>query len=189
MIYETIASIATLDHGCRFTPLGVVRDGDMLYAWLYPGTTLYNATLGGCVVLSVPSDPIDYARVLFGEARTENQEYCCPTLSNPYLVIEARVESIEMDGYKKRLTLRPVRAAKVSDPEPFTRLASCLVELLIAYTRVKVFDDCSEKLAHYRSVEPCISFLERRARGEYLTWFKRILASINAHLDACRGVG
>ena len=186
VIYETIASIRTRS-GCIAMPLGVRRTGNRLEALLYPGSRAYREAGGiECVVIAVPSSPLDIARVLLGEAKAMELDLCCPVYTTPYLLIETRVDSVEeTEGGLYRITLTPHSIKLVSIPEPFTRLASCLVELLVAYTRIRYWNSCEKRLAEYRSVYRCIEFLERRAVGDYRRYYSLVKSRIAELVEPC----
>ncbi len=188
VIYEAVASLR-LPEGCHPMPLGIERRGGLLYASLYPGSRAYSrADSLECIAAALPADPLDYARVLLGEAEPRHHGLCCPLYSSHYIAIEARVEGLEgSEGDVKRLTLRPTRILLGEHPEPFNRLASCMVELLVAYTRIRYWPSCTEKLREYHGIERCLDLLERRAVGDYRRYYSRVKTLIERLVEPCLG--
>ena len=188
VIYETVASIRARGD-CIAMPLGVWRVGDRLEAMLYPGSRAHReAGRIECIVVAVPASPLDIARVLFGEARGRELGLCCPVYTEPYILIEARVDNAErLEGDLYRLILRPLSVRLVSAPEPFTRLASCLVELLVAYTRIRYWRSCDKRLAEYTGISRCMEFLGRRAVGEYRRYYSLVKRRIVELVEPCLG--
>ncbi len=184
VVYETITAFSAA--GCHATPLGIVRRGEKLYAWLYPGTRLHaNPPRNGCAAISLPADPLDIPRYLLGQQGSRFNA-CCPLPSTPYILIEARLEgSTSCDDGRIMLEMKPVHVRRVVEPRPYTRLTACLIELLIAYTRLDLNDDCEAKKRRLASIEACNDLLQRRATGEHEKLYKRLLEEIRAKLQPC----
>ncbi len=114
--------------------------------------------------------------------------YCCPIAAEPYIIVEAVIEEhrVEPDG-KILLRLRPTHLTIHEPPKPFSRLDSCIIEVLIAYTRIAFFPDCTSKLNELASIKRCIDLLDRRAEGEHRILYMRVKDRILEALKECRG--
>ncbi len=133
----------------------------------------------------MPADPLDIPRYLLG-GQSPVFNACCPLPSEPYILIEARIENLVRcsDG-RIMVEMRPLQARKVAEPRPYTRLTACLIEILIAYTRLDLSNDCEAKKKRLAGIEACIDLLQRRATGEHEKLYKRLLEEIRAKLQPC----
>ncbi len=188
VIYETVSSLKAGGE-CITMPLGVWRRGDVLEATLYPGSRAHRlAESLECVVAALPADPLDVARILLGEAVEPVLEggLCCPVYAKPYIIIEAVVGEVRrLEGGFYRIILEPRKSMLHSYPEPFTRLASCLVELLVAYTRIRYWRGCGERLREYQGLGRCLDLLERRSVGEYRRYYSLVKRLVDRLVEPC----
>ncbi len=135
-----------------------------------------------------PRDLLDIARLLLGEGRVLDLGYCCPIAADPYIVVNATIasQSVEPDG-RIHLVLQPLSIDVLSPPRPFTRLDSCIVEILVAYTRIAYHESCEKKLRELETIERCLDLLHRRARGERLRLVGEVERRIRDEIRACNG--
>jgi len=123
------------------TPLGVRLVGEgLLEATIYPGTRLAHVApqaYEACIGFSL--EPSSFAKLLLNKDAdmVPPRAVSTPCLGNTYLRIEAVIARRLRSGDRWVLTLEPLFAYTAgTPPSPYTRALGCMVELLVAYTRV-----------------------------------------------------
>ncbi len=140
-VYETVASLRS-PAGIVVTPLGVTPRGGRLQARIYPSTRLSAAADNAYeACLSLPYSPHVYAYALLSPSRLSLEEpeaISTPCASPAPARIEAVIEKRLRGSSYTVLYLSPIHVSiDGAAVRGYTRALGCMIEALIAYTRVR----------------------------------------------------
>lgn len=161
-------------------PLGV--DGDHRFR-VYPGTRMHEALRDGDILLLLqPRDPILYAESVFHrlEHRLDWATGCPPAGRPEGLWYACRASYTGVDEHGARwYTCRWMRRL-AGEPPAYTRPYGCLVEALVAYTKLRAGIPVPGGRGYIEGLKWCV---ERGSRGD-----RRLLASMHEVLQRIQEV-